>query len=339
MNSLERVLATIKGEKKDRPPLSLTLSLYGAKLTGCPLNEYYTNHNKYIEGQLAVFDKIEPDIIFGPFSLPLLGAAFGSQLKVFENHPPNIRKPFIKNLEDIHQLDFKKAEKSAQFNYFTGAVKGLVNQLGNKVPVAPITLNPVDLPIMLMGLENWLDLVLSDTKKAKLLIDKTTQFFVALCNNHFRSGAPFIVLPSMFTNPTIINKKIALDFQNKLKYAFSQVNGPIIIHEGGALLNPFLEIYQNLPNVAGFLVNRDDDLLQARSLINKNQVLAGNIEGPDIPRMSENQIVEKVKTICNKMGSDPHFIFASSGADLPLNTSLEKIILIKQTLNEIYGCQ
>ena len=37
MNGRERVLAVAGGDAADRPPFTAMLSLYGAKLTGCPV--------------------------------------------------------------------------------------------------------------------------------------------------------------------------------------------------------------------------------------------------------------------------------------------------------------
>ena len=64
MNSIDRVMATIQGTDKDCIPLSLTLSLYGAALTNCPLDEYYTDSKKYVSGQLKVLMKLNPILFF-----------------------------------------------------------------------------------------------------------------------------------------------------------------------------------------------------------------------------------------------------------------------------------
>lgn len=330
-------MATIRGEKKDRPALSLTLSLYGAKLTACPLDEYYTNPTRYIEGQVAVFEEIGPDIIFGPFSFPLLGKAFGSEIKLYRTQAPNLKSPVVKNQEDIKNLDFEKTINSSEVGYFTQSINELVKKLGDKVPIAPIMLSPVDLPIMIMGLENWLEMVLSDIEKAYKLIEKTTDFFLKLTDDFFESGASFIVMPSLFTNPSVITKSIALHFQDILQVGFSQTKGALFLHEGGARLIPFLEIFKSLPHVVGMLINRDDDLTVARDLLGGNLVLAGNFEGPDLPEMSTEEISLKVKNIINNRADDPHFILASSGADIPYDTPIEKIRMIKKTLEKFYG--
>ncbi len=43
MTALERVMAAIEGKMQSRPPFTMTLSLYGARLTNCPLSEYSEN--------------------------------------------------------------------------------------------------------------------------------------------------------------------------------------------------------------------------------------------------------------------------------------------------------
>ena len=63
MNSLERVTAALSGKSFDRRPVSITLSLYGARLTNCPLTTYYTDADEYFRGQEAVYKTFQPDIL------------------------------------------------------------------------------------------------------------------------------------------------------------------------------------------------------------------------------------------------------------------------------------
>lgn len=338
MNSIERVMATITGAEKDRPPLSLTLSLYGARLIDCPLNEYYANSAFYTEGQMAVFEEIGPDIIFGPFAVPLLGKAFGGEVKLYDNQAPNIRKYALPDPNSFEQLNVEKAIESNEIQYFVRSVEGLVKNLGDKVPIAPIMLSPVDIPIMLMGLESWLDMVLTDSTAAHRVIEKTTEFFLQLSTLYFNAGASFIVLPSPFINPGVVTKSIALHFQEVLAMVFAQTKGPLFLHEGGAKITPFLEVFKSLPQVVGVLINSRDELSVARNLMGSTAVLAGNFEGPEVPAKSPEQIREKIISILNDRKEDSHFILASSGADIPHHTPIENIRLIKQTLNEYYGC-
>jgi len=66
MNSMERIGALFTGTPMDRPPFTLTLSLYGARLIGRSCASYYSDPDTYAEGQRAVVELCSPDIIFSP---------------------------------------------------------------------------------------------------------------------------------------------------------------------------------------------------------------------------------------------------------------------------------
>lgn len=335
MNGLQRIMSAVSGEKPDRIPLSLTLSLYGAKLTNCPLKEYYTNPDYYVAGQQKVFEAIAPDIIFSPFTLPKFGEAFGSEIKYFDNQPPNLKKPVIKNIEDIHNLDFPKALESDVIRYFSESIKGLKENLGHEVAIAAIAPSPFELPVMLMGIGNWLDLLLSYPKESESLIGKSSEFFLNITNQFFENGATFIVLPTIFFNPTIITKGIAKKLIHNSQNIFSQLRGPVVLHSGGARMTPFLEIYENLANVVGFVINSDDSLIDARKNTTQDQVIVGNIEGPTLANLSKEEIATQTLEICNKFSTDSNFIFGSSGADISYNTPLDNILIIKKVLEQL----
>jgi len=101
---------------------------------------------------------------------------------------------------------------------------------------------------------------------------------------------------------------------NRVNGTFSRVKGPLVLHSGGAKMQPFLNIYQGLANVAAFVVNSDDDLCKVREKL-PQQVIIGNIEGPDLNKLSAEAVSRKTAEICEHFGNDPHFIFGSSGAD------------------------
>ena len=63
MNGFDRIQATIEGRPLDRRAFIPVLSLYGARLTDCPLEQYFSDPKAYTEGQIAVYREFEPDII------------------------------------------------------------------------------------------------------------------------------------------------------------------------------------------------------------------------------------------------------------------------------------
>ena len=80
MNSREIVISTMQGKRAERFAFTVVLSLYGAKLTGNDLEKHYNDPQAYADGQTAVRDAFDIDILCSPFMLPGLGEAFGSKV-------------------------------------------------------------------------------------------------------------------------------------------------------------------------------------------------------------------------------------------------------------------
>lgn len=74
MIAMERVLCALQGKPSDRRAFTLALSLYGSRLSGCPTQEYYSEPQRYLEGQREVVRLMDPDIVFAPFCPALRSA-------------------------------------------------------------------------------------------------------------------------------------------------------------------------------------------------------------------------------------------------------------------------
>lgn len=331
MNSIERIITTIKGEKTDRPPLSLTLSLYGLKYAGVSNEVYYTDYKFYVKGQEAIIDIFEPDILFPPFALALEGAAFGSVLKFNPKTPPNIMKPFITSKEELDKLKEPDIENSPYLMYIRNSIKTLKSKYGTTHPIAGVVTSPIDILSLVLGIEIWLDILLFDKNTALKLLETAKAYFVKYANKLIEDGANFIVIPGMFCNPKIVTKEIVEKIAVPVfKDCFKEIKAPIVMHHGGNPILPFIEYYKEMPNVIGFLFGITDNMNDAVKKINKGTIVMGNIDGPLMCKMNEKQIETYVSAIMNNMKNYEHFIFATSGADISLETTPEQIKAIKK---------
>ena len=339
MNSMERVLATLKGNQIDRRAICLTLSLYGARLTECDLTEYYNDPRAYVRGQAAVREAIQPDILFGPFSLALEGEVFGSQAQYFDRHAPNLANPAI-SPEDIDRLQAPDLDTHPRVIYFREAIELLAKEHGQDLPIAAVALNPVDLPIMILGVDGWLQTLLFDEVGRKKILDLTIPYFIQRINALFYAGAAFVIMPSAFVNPSIITSDIAKTFTiPAMREALSQVEGPLLLHSGGAPMAPFLHLFKELPNVVGYVINGQEDLVQARSQIGPSPALLGNIEGSTLFERTPDDIFDECQQILKNRREDPHFIVGSTGPDISFDTPLENIVVIRTAVEAFAEAQ
>ncbi|MDK9707007.1 MAG: uroporphyrinogen decarboxylase family protein [Desulforhopalus sp.] len=329
MNSFERVLAALHGTPQTRPPFTLTLSLYGAKLTGCALADYYRHPERYAEGQMAVTELCAPDIIFSPFALPLEAEAFGSELKFLPCNPPNVRKP-----AGAFPLDTSPDVNShPSLIYLRQSVRLLRKIFSEETPICGILTAPVDLPAIIMGVDSWIEALVLKPELARKILEVTGSHFVSMANALLEDGAAFIALPVMFTHPSLLYKRLIDELiLPALTHSFKEVKGPIVFHHGGNPINSTLTDYLALPNVVAFAVDHRDTLAEARSIIGPGRLLLGNLNGPTLARLPPDEILAKVKGILTDRAGDPHFIFATSAADVPWDTPPELVKAIAETI-------
>ncbi|MEQ8168267.1 MAG: uroporphyrinogen decarboxylase family protein [Candidatus Eremiobacterota bacterium] len=335
MNSLERVTCAIKGETSDRPAVSITLSLYGARLTDCPLEKYYTDYNAYVEGQSAVIEHFHPDIVFSPFVLTAEGEAFGSRVKFFKNQPPNMSEPSVKSAEEFLKLPMADINSSKRLLYIREATGKLAGKYGREIPLAGILLGPADLPALVMGIDAWLYTLMLDRDSTRKILEKTGQFFINLANALLCDGANFVVIPAVFSNPSVVTKKIIEELVMPVyREVFKEIRGPVVLHHGGKTITPVIDYYTGLPNVAAFVIDNRDSFSEARIKTGSEKLLLGNIDGATLNKREPEEIKDKCLKILKDRRNDRHFILSTSGPDVPYDTPVENIQAIISSVSE-----
>ncbi|MFC1568983.1 uroporphyrinogen decarboxylase family protein [bacterium] len=326
MNSMERIQSTLQGKVKDHHAVSLTLSLYGARLTQCPLEKYYTDATAYAKGQEAIREFCRSDILFGPFALPLEGHAFGSEIQFLKKNPPNLKRPVFESSDDIYKLILPDLESHPTLTYIFESIQKMKEVHGDEIPIAGITLNPIDLPIMLFGIHGWLETLLFFEQEARQLIEMLIPYCIQKINRFFDSGATFVVMPCAFTNPSILTREIIEEITLPIiRDFFQQIHGPLVIHSSGAPLLPFLDLFAELPQVIGFVLNAGEDIHLARQKVGPEMVLIGNVEGPSLVNRSTEDVLRECQKVLFEFGEDPRFILGSTGADIAYDTPIETI--------------
>jgi uroporphyrinogen decarboxylase len=329
-------MAVISGKPVDRRAFTGVLSLYGRKYAGCSPEEYYSDAEKYAAGQKTVAEIFQPDILFAPFALSLLGKAFGGEVHYLEGQAPNLKMPGMRDISEFNSSQMPDINSCPELVYIRDSVKILAEEYKEKIPVAAVTLSPFDLPIMIFGLDRWLEMVLFDTDYMQQVLDNTLPFFIEWVNSLFADGACAVVLPAAFSCPAVISVDIAL--QKVLPVyneAFSQLEGPVILHHGGSVLYPFADYLKALPdNVVGYVPGESENLTDFRKKLNGSTVLFAGLEGPSLNAVSPDEVFKRCTGILETVKDDPCFILATCCADIPLNTDEEVIHALRRSVEE-----
>ncbi len=338
MDSKDRVQAALQGEFADRRPCTVMLSLYGARLTDCPLEQYYTDPYAYARGQAKALETFGPDILFAPFFCAGEGEAFGAELEFFDDQPPNLRRPAITSAQDISRLSAPDVDAHPTLAYVRQALREIASAHGKRVTIAAVVLNPLDLPLMIMGIENWLQIVLFDQDGTRRMLDLTMPFFNEYANALLADGADVLVIPTSFLSPVIVTPEIAEGVTRPvLQEAFASVQGPIIVHHAGGSFIKFLALGVELPNVVGFVLGHQDDLGLARDIVGPNLALLGGLDAPNIGQVLPRQVQARCTELLQDRRDDPRFILATGGPDVAFDTPRENIAAIRQAVEVLYN--
>ncbi len=338
MNSKERVFATVMGKPVDRPPFTALLSLYGAKLIGAPLKEYYNNPNLYVEGQSAVRSIFKPDILFAPFLMVFLAEAFGGKVKYFDNSPPNLLHPSNSSVEEFLSMDFPQVDLNPKILYIRESIRKMHSLYSSDTAIAVAMLSPIEIPFMIFGIDKWMEIILFDKAGVKKVLDKTITFFIDLANALFKDGADFVALPSPLLVREITTNDLIKDVANPIyKESFSKLNGPVVIHHVGGTIVNSINLFTGLANMLGVVIDHKESLPLARDVLGPNVVLLGGPDGPNIHRYNKEQVIFKCKDILNDRINDSKFILATTGADVAIKTPEDNIHAMREAVELFRG--
>jgi len=236
---------------------------------------------------------------------------------------------------DIKTIKRPDPERDPHLRFLVDSVQAVVQDQHGTRPVAvPITA-PSDLPVLLLGMDQWLETILFKPELAMQWGHLVTEHFEALSAAYFKAGASFLVSPVMMSNPTIMHPELAeRTILPILGEAFKRSPGPIVFHHGGNPLSKSLNRIKDLPNVAGFVVDERDALTVSRRTLGTAPLLLGNLSGPHFSRRSPADIAERTTRILRDREADPNFILASSNADIPYDTDPDCIVAVRRVVEE-----
>jgi uroporphyrinogen decarboxylase len=337
MNSMERMRATWAGKPLDRRMIAPALGLYGARLTNCPLEKYYTDPAAYVRGQAAVLELFQPDILHAPLAFAALGAAFGGELIYLDRMPPDLQRPALQSTQQWNTLVPPDPDSHPQLLYFREAIRLLAEKYGGEVPIVITVPIPTDIPELVMGLEGWLETVLFNPGVAERVMDKITPFYVRMVNGFLAAGASFVVMTCGFASSVIVTRKIVSHFTRPtLAKVLAQLNGPVILQSMGAPMVDHLDLLTNLPSTAAFMMDQTDDLARARHLVGPDCVLFGGLDCTNIGRMTATDAEERCRKILEERRRDTRFVLGTSGPDVAWDTPPENIHALRNAV-ESFG--
>lgn len=339
MNSLERVVATITGEKVDRPPVLPVMLMQGAKLLNVPLKQYQTNGEFIAKGQLALLEEFGHDGVFGFPHVVQDVTPWGAGLVHFKEGPPSVSKMAIHQFSEIDTLHAPDPSASPILKETVKAISILKREVGGQYPVIGAAIAPFSLPSMLMGTEKFMsllfdDLVVREQYFARLM-KETTKYVTEWCNLQVEAGADAIVLADGIASTTVIHpdqfKTLALP---SVKQTIEQIHVPVVYEAVGGATDILHLIEKS--GAAAAVLDFTDDLNEARKKLKNNKLtIMGNLNNIASLKWSTLKMKVDVRNSIHQMGNHP-YIVSFQGPEVPYHMPFELIHEMVNTVKK-YG--
>lgn len=337
MTSLQRVLTTLGHQEPDRVPLFLLLSLHGAKELGLSIEEYFSQAENVVEGQLRLREKFGHDCIYTFFYAPIEIEALGGEVIFREDGPPNSGRPVITDFQQIETLEYPEVRETPCLQKVLKATAMLKERVADEVPIIGVVMSPYSLPVMQLGFDRYFDLMYDEPDLFEQLMAVNKRFAVAWANAQIEAGATAITYFDPVSSPTISSREEYLRTGYPLaKQCLAEINGPVAIHLASGNTLPII------PDIvdcgAGVVaVSALEDLCALKESCRGRITILGNMNGITMRNWSAEEAEQQVKLALAKGGPGGGFLLGDNHGEIPWQVPDEVLLAIGAAVRK-WGC-
>ncbi len=336
MTSMERVLTTLSHKEPDRVPLFLLLTMHGSKELGLSIKDYFSNGDNVVEGQIRLQKKFDTDCYYPFFYACLEMEAFGGKVIYSEDGPPNAGVPIARNDKDILNLVAPNISETKVLHKVLNSIKKLKEKSQNSIPIIGVAMSPFSLPVMQLGFERYLNVMIDKPDVFKHLMKVNEEFCVNWANAQLDAGATAICYFDPVSSTTIVPR----DFYKKTGYevakrTISRIKGATATHlASGKCLEISDLICQTGTAVVG--VSTEEDISILKQSFKDKVTILGNMNGIMMRRWSSSETKDIVKGIIQKAAPGGGFILSDNHGEIPFQVPDNVLHEISEAVKE-YG--
>lgn len=316
MTGTERLQAAVRGEMADRVPVFCNLLDQGAKELGMGLREYYSKGEYVAQGQLAMREKYGYDNLWSLFYVGKEAELLGCRKIIYsDSGPPNVGEMTVRGPSDIARLRIPgRIENEPAFQETIVCLKKLRAEAGGRYPICAYITSSMTLPVLLMGMERWVEMLL--TSKLKLrdeLLWKCHEFFVKETMAYRTLGADVVLYSNPFGSTDIVSAKMFRELVLPWIERDIQAIGTtgVVYYCGGARTNAVLETVQQRTGIGAYYLAPQDNISAARELLSGQALCCGTINDIKLLHWGCSEIEQEVRRIFDAAGGTERFLFGT----------------------------
>ncbi len=316
MTPLEILVAAITGQQAPRIPVFCNFLDHGPIELNMHPKEYFSRAEYMVEGQLRLLKRYGHDNAWAMSYVGVEAQILGCQEILFaKKGPPNVKDFVIKSFDDIAKLEIPDdITQHPHWQTTADCLAQLKDEIGTTHPICTYASASNSLPIILMGMEKWMELVLTGPLDLREeLMRKCSDFCQQQVRALRNAGAHVILYATSYGSPYFIPKKMIADWAMPwMKEDLKEGGGGIVYYCGGAPMNEVVDLAIEQLGVGVYYISPLDDLAEAKQIINTRGVTCGVIDDIKMIHWSPEKTRAEVKRIIEIGKPGGHFLFASS---------------------------
>ncbi len=332
MSPMQRVLTTLSHKEADRVPFFLFPTMHGAKELKLSIKNYFSDASHVFEGQLRLREKYRHDCLSAFYYGPAEIEAWGGEVIFREDGPPNSGCPFIQSISDIERLSVPDIATVPALNRVIKTTEMLKKEVGDEVPIIGVAMSPFSLPVMQMGFDKYIELMIDHERHFWQLMEINQEFCVNWSNAQLAAGATAICYFDPVSSPTIIPKEIYLKTGFKIaQNTIARINGPTATHLASGISLPIAEELAQT-GTAGIGVSVEENLADLKAAFRNKLTVLGNLNGIEMRRWTKTEADTKVKQAIRMAAAGGGFILSDNHGEIPWQVSDETLLNISEAV-------
>ena len=323
MTPLEILLAAINGTPAPRIPIFCNLLDQGARELGMHQRDYYANGENVAAGQLKMRARFGYDNVWSLFYVGKEAEFFGCQNILYaEDGSPNVGEFVIKSWDDIATLEVPDdITAHPAWAETAKCMRILRAEVGATHPICAYITASSSLPALLMGMDKWMELLLTGPADLRdLLLAKCTEFFQKEVAAYRAAGANVLVYSTPFGSAYFVGRKRFESFSlpwMKCDLAPGGVGG-IVYYCGMAPFNEVIAQVMDELDINIHYISPLANLAEAKRIIDARLpakggkgLTCGVIDDIKMIQWTAEETRAEVKRMCEIGKPNGHFLFGT----------------------------
>jgi uroporphyrinogen decarboxylase len=339
VNSIERITATLQGEKADRVPVIAQVFGHAATIGGVHLGDYVRDGSLLARCQIEALKRYEYDAVFALMDTSVETEAAGSVLNYSPDNYPTVKSYILERPDIFPDLIFPDPLSSGRMPEILKAARILRKEVGDQTLVVGCVLGPLTITTQLMGMQNALYYAIDEPDHFTKILDYATALAKVFGKAQIEAGVHLPVVFDPSASPAVVPPGFFREFElPRLRSLFADFKkqGSVAnwLHIAGPA-TPILPSYREAGvDIANFDYPVSPEAAQGALPIT---CLDGNIKPLSFVEADPGEITREANRLQAAFASRRKFIL-SSGCEIPPESRPENIeAMVQAAKNPLYA--